>query len=214
MRNYAALRFLPEVAKTDYAGNGGDGRYNVCETRYNGCRTPTSYQAEETFDWSPHEWPTKPNPSNPFIEWRNGVTYFRSEVKISQVKDGLSKTYFAAEKYVRPNNYLEYVPGDANDFGERQTAFSGFDEDSIRVTYCRLQPGTEFCDEGQAETYAPRRDTVGLSLIRAFGSAHQSVFNAVLCDGSVASMNFEVSRDVHRRLGNRLDGLSVSVTDN
>ncbi len=213
VRNYAAMRVLPAAAKTDYAGNGGDGRYNVCETRYNNCRTPASYTNEQTFDWSPHEWPTRRDVNNPFVEWRNGVIYFRSEVRVGQVKDGQSKTYLVGEKYVRPNNYLGYVSGDANDYGERQTAFSGFDEDSIRVTYCEPNAvGSEFCDDSKKLEYAPRSDTVGVALIRAFGSAHVGTFNAVLCDGSVASLSYDVARDVHRRLGNRHDGLSVSVT--
>ena len=210
--NAPALRSLPGAVKTDYAGNGGDGLYNVCETTY-GCRVPNSYQdADNSFNWSAYDWASKPN-NNPFTLIGSGIMYFHSQVKQRNVKDGMSKTLFAAEKYVRPNNYLGYIPGDDNDYGERQTALSGFDEDTVRTTYCRLQSGTQFCDDTQALAYQPQRDTVGLAKIRAFGSAHSSTFNAVLCDGSVRGYSFDISRDVLRRMGSRLDGLPVEVTE-
>ncbi len=211
--NAPTLRTLPGVVKTDYAGNGGDGLYNVCENRYS-CQVPASYaEADTTFNWDANDFQSKPS-RNPFLNIGSGITFFHSEVKQRNVKDGMSKTLFAAEKYVRPNNYSGYVSGDDNDYGERQTALSGFDEDTVRVTYCRLQSNTQFCDPTQALSYQPRRDTVGLdSQIRAFGSAHSSIFNAALCDGSVRSYSFDISRDVLRRLGNRLDGLPLDVTE-
>jgi prepilin-type N-terminal cleavage/methylation domain-containing protein len=213
VKNAPRLRFLSAAIKTDYAANGGDGEYNVCETRFGGCKVPTSYaQADSTFDW--HDWPTEPDPRNPFAFWRNGVVYYHSQVKQRQVKDGMSKTLFAAEKYVRPNNYLGYISGDDNDYGERQTAFSGFDEDTVRVTYCQLLAGSRACDETRAQQYVPQRDTFGLpAKIRAFGSAHSSVFNGVLCDGSARAFSFGMSRDLLRRVGNRLDALPTNVTE-
>ncbi len=212
VRNAPTLQNLNGAIKTDYAGNGGDGLYNVCETRY-GCSVPRSYnEADTTFTWT--EWIPKPS-NNPFALIGNGVIYYRSEVKQRQLKDGMSKTYLAGEKYVAPNNYYGYVAGENNDYGEKQTAFAGFDEDTVRVTYCRITSASwPNCEPNSAPAYAPKRDTVGLDAqIRAFGSAHSSTFNAVLCDGSVRGYSFDIDRDVHRRLGNRLDGLPLDVTE-
>jgi prepilin-type N-terminal cleavage/methylation domain-containing protein/prepilin-type processing-associated H-X9-DG protein len=212
VKNASVLRIVPTLIKTDYAANGGDGLYNVCETTH-GCRVPSSYtDADNTFDWSLYDLPVRPDPRDPFSHWRNGVVYYHSEVKERQVKDGMSKTLFAAEKYVRPNNYFGYIPGDNNDYGERQSAFAGYDEDTVRVTYCKFLPNSETCDERQFPQYVPSQDTVGApAKIRAFGSAHAGAFNAVMCDGSVHSFSYGLSRDLLRRIGNRLDELPVDV---
>jgi prepilin-type processing-associated H-X9-DG protein len=44
-----------------------------------------------------------------------------------------------------------------------------------------------------------------------FGSAHPGGFHMAMCDGSVQSYSYDIDLEVHRRMGNRLDGEAVSV---
>jgi hypothetical protein len=45
------------------------------------------------------------------------------------------------------------------------------------------------------------------------GSAHWSVWHAAMCDGSAQAILFDIDPEIHRRLGNRADGLAVSVPE-
>ncbi len=44
-----------------------------------------------------------------------------------------------------------------------------------------------------------------------FGSSHPGGFNISLCDGSVRFLQYSISLDVFRRLGDRQDGQAVEV---
>lgn len=44
-----------------------------------------------------------------------------------------------------------------------------------------------------------------------FGSAHPTVCNFVMCDGSVHSISFEIDAQVHWKLSNPKDGQQVAV---
>jgi hypothetical protein len=45
--------------------------------------------------------------------------------------------------------------------------------------------------------------------MRIFGSAHAAGCHFVLCDGAVRLIQYSIDAEVHRRLGNRRDGLPV-----
>jgi hypothetical protein len=47
---------------------------------------------------------------------------------------------------------------------------------------------------------------------KRFGSAHGAGFHMVLCDGSVRQLDYDVDREIHRRLGNRKDGKPVDAS--
>ena len=63
------------------------------------------------------------------------------------------------------------------------------------------------------KNYAPRQDAYNVPNYDAFGSAHVGGYNAVLCDGAVVTVGYGVDREVHRRFGNRKDGLPASASD-
>jgi prepilin-type processing-associated H-X9-DG protein len=131
------------------------------------------------------------------------MTFYRSEVRGRNIKDGTSKTYFAAEKYTSIRGYDFSVL----DFGENQSAYTGFEWDMTRLAF--YNPASP--PNVNAE-YAPRRDGFALNY-SAFGSVHSSGFNAVFCDGSVTSVTYDIDREVHRRFGSREDGQHVSAAD-
>ena len=107
-------------------------------------------------------------------------------VTVKQVNDGLSKTYFAAEKYVNPDNYLN-----GQDLGDNENMYIGSDRDVFR------------------HSFQPCQDRPGLDCSYSFGSAHSAAFQAVMCDGSVHSIGFDIDLAIHERLVDRRDGKPV-----
>lgn len=181
---------LPAFAKTDYAANAGDGKENSGD-RY---KMPTSY---EQADSERYEWTSTSDSNSVF--YCSGVIYHRSKVTMAQITDGTSKTILVGEKYLRPESYNYSEPS----FGDNQSLYTGFEWDNTRLT--RYIPG-----DPSSEIYLPRQDRTGYSNVRAFGSPHSAGFNAVICDGSVRTIGFDVDPEIYRRAGNRRDRQPVS----
>ncbi len=117
-----------------------------------------------------------------------GVLFERSEVKIGQIVDGTSKTYLAGEKYINSEHYTT-----GGDPADNETWNTGWNNDNYRVA-------------GQGNTpYQPLRDRAGLQRTQYYGSAHQTGFFAVFCDGHVENIEYGVEGVVHRRNANRKD---------
>jgi prepilin-type N-terminal cleavage/methylation domain-containing protein len=119
-----------------------------------------------------------------------GISYQRSQIRPSDVRDGLSLTYALGEKHVAREAYSSL-----GDLGYDQSLLAGVDLDLNRWVI-----------------NAPLRDS-DESNTRVFGSAHAAGWNAVMCDGSVRRMAFGIDPLTHARLGNRLDGRSVSIPE-
>lgn len=117
-----------------------------------------------------------------------GVCYRRSMIKIGQIPDGTSKTYLVGEKYL---NVTHYATG--GDPADNETWCSGFNNDNFRNAAA-----------------LPLKDRVNLQDTMRWGSAHDTVWNAVFCDGHVDSMNFDISLLAHKAHANRRDGAVVS----
>jgi prepilin-type processing-associated H-X9-DG protein len=123
--------------------------------------------------------------------WRDtrkatGIAFQRSDVPPATVRDGLSQTYMIGEKYVTRANY-----GTNQDPGYDQSAYSGVDVDLNRWVIGPPRPDGDDSD------------------MRCFGSAHPGGCHFVFCDGSIRLISYQIDAEVHRRLGNRQDGLPV-----
>ena len=146
---------------------------------------PQSYNQADSGNF---DWGNGPNDCN-------GVIYIRSEVTQAMITDGLTHTYLIGERYLTPDAYNDYRVGHyvcADDQGWNM----GYDYDVSRWTFLKPRQDTPgWCDNDCCD--------------RIFGSAHSHGFNMLLCDGSVHTLSYSVNREVHRRLGNRMDGKTV-----
>lgn len=176
-----------EIFRGDYAGNAG----NVNPVGQGG---PENRNAARTYTG----WLEKVRP-------QNGVTYQRSQVKISHITDGTSKTALVGEKYMNPEKYE-----DGSDPADDQNVFVGHDQDIVRYTGYRDNLTR------LANVFEPRQDTVGFNPPpvpsafgtdpeQLFGSAHPGGFHMAFCDGSVRLVIYEVEPDVFYKYGGRDD---------
>jgi len=126
------------------------------------------------------------NPSYPWHDSRlcNGISFERSEVKLDQVRDGISHTLMLGEKYINSDHYTTGLENYDN-----ESLYTGFNNDNFRSAYS-----------------PPTRDRRGLSDPLLFGSIHAYGCNFTFCDGSVRTINYDVDPTVFSNLGNRSDG--------
>jgi prepilin-type N-terminal cleavage/methylation domain-containing protein len=181
---YIAGDKADKVAKSDYAINGGEqmthpGSWGLWSDHcYNGDCGPKSLPDEKTLaDKATSTLVATPKST--------GISHPLSTVTVSDIRDGLSNTYLAGEKYVDPDYYATGADG-----GDNETMYVGFNEDNARW--------------GSA-SYPPYQDRTGFAPRGNFGSAHASGFQMALCDGSVRSISFSIDLTVHTRLANRQD---------
>jgi len=167
LKNYMMPK---KVAKCDYAANSGDFFTGM--------------------------WPGAPIEGEPeagawyTITNYTGIMHHRSEVKPSEVLDGLSKTYLLGEKLLDSRMYKT-----GRNEGDDQVLYVGADFDNCRWT--RIAP--------TSDPLPPRRDDDLGGHPAQFGSAHPSGCGFVFCDGSVKRISYDVDADVHRWNGNRKD---------
>lgn len=159
------IDWVPMVGKTDYAACEGD---FITDTQHG----PLSLSPEDV---------------NSYDQWRDtskatGVFFQRSEIRPSQVQDGLSNTYLLGEKYVSTTGYYDF-----SDSGYDQTLFIGVDLDLNRWV---IDP--------------PLQDSRKVQE-RRFGSPHSDSCHFAFCDGRVVEISYWIDGEVHRMLGNRRD---------
>ena len=181
---------LPNTAKSDYAGNGGDDAPYTLNC-WNGDlleRGPSSYAAGIAASSMP-TW-------TGIASQATGIFYAASQTPLAAVTDGASNTLLFGEKYLWPDQY--YNP--SLDPGDDQNAFMGEDEDIDRHGGPGYVPST------------PVQDTPGVQIRLIFGSAHPSGAGTAMCDGSVHIISYSVDPTTFGRLCNRRDGQPIDPT--
>lgn len=172
-------------ARTDYAANGGMVLEISDDEANNRWWNPSPGNPSDgdpsVADAPGFAWPT-PKP------YDNGVVYATSMTTIADIRDGLSNTYLVGEKYLNADNYLDSV-----DDGNNTPCYAGYDWDTVRWS-----------------AHGPKQDQPKADW-NSFGSAHASVLNMAMCDGSVRAVTYEILLVAHERLCNRHDGLPIDA---
>ena len=162
------------VARSDYAANEGDASGDEIDGG------PPSLQVGDT-SWN---WFDAVDSDHV-----TGISYIRSQIRMANITDGASCTYFAGEKYLDPDNYFTGTDG-----ADNECALSGWDNDNYRDA---------------SFSYTPQQDTPGVANTFCFGSVHIAGCQFVFCDGSVHNISYSIDPETHRRLANRCDGLTI-----
>ena len=153
----AAQLYPYGAAKPPYAMHSQDLASGVIKSDY---AINTGNESLNDFGPGPDSYRKGDNPS---YDWHdtsmmNGVSFLRSEVKPEDVTDGLGETYMIGEKYLNPDQYAN-----GHDFGDNETAMSGFDNDNNRCG-------------GAGEFFQPHRDEAGLRDKMIWGSCARGQF--------------------------------------
>jgi len=166
----------PLFAKTDYAACGGSNA-DSCEV-FGG--PGTLAQGDDPNYWATDGTAKQAADPNRF----NGITYVRSQVKITDIIKGSSNQILIGEKYIPRDRYA-----DSSDGGNNECAYTGMNNDVIRSTF--YQP---FQD-------VPANQSPSSSTFR-FGSAHASGFLVCLGDGSVRLIRYSITLANFQPMGN------------
>ncbi len=122
----------------------------------------------------------------------DGLSYQRSEVRPTLVRDGDMCTIMLGEKCLMPEHYYN-----GEDLGDNENMFTGYNHDVFRCT-----------------AYVPQLDRSGGDedvLWRRFGSAHLSGCHFAFCDGRVKKLRFNIDAETFRHLGSRDGGVPVDM---
>jgi prepilin-type N-terminal cleavage/methylation domain-containing protein/prepilin-type processing-associated H-X9-DG protein len=162
---------------------------------------PNWFLWEGSATWTDAEWQRKDGyphrvPGVNDGQYVTGVLAILGRVRAAHVRDGLSNTFLAGEKYLNPDNYATADNG-CNDQGWTV----GFDYDTLAHT--GSHDGT---------VYPPLQDTRGIGA-SLFGSAHPTVFNMAFCDGSVRALSYLIDGSTFRAMGSRSGGESQGAVE-
>ncbi len=171
--------YAPRVAKTDYSANCGDYPRNECSS---GCAVGGPGPG-----WTVGT-PLPSPPPTPLEE--TGISYRTSRVTTADITDGTTHTIAVGEKYLEPRRWQS-----GTDSADNESMYTGYNNDVFRSSHANYFP--------------PRKDTVGVVPPPTYGSAHQSNFYAVFCDGSVRGISYNVEQSIFANLGNRQDGQPI-----
>jgi prepilin-type N-terminal cleavage/methylation domain-containing protein len=137
-------------------------------------------------------------------------------VRIAMISDGTSNTILYGEKWLRPDLYL------LGDWMDDFNFISALDPDILRVGDAVPVPDTRKGTAGDLLANGvnnpcckwwrdPPTRTPAPRLGVRFGGAHPGSMMAVMCDGSVRPINFNVAQQVFYNAGNKQDGNAVNL---
>jgi prepilin-type N-terminal cleavage/methylation domain-containing protein/prepilin-type processing-associated H-X9-DG protein len=127
----------------------------------------------------------------------NGISYQRSAIQSRHLRDGMSATYLAGEKFL---NATQYATG--ADPRDDAPLFSGADDDLNAWA-----DGTAATQPSHDRELPPGTKTYH------YGSAHAGGFNMAMCDCSVRHLKYAIDATTHSRLANRADGAEVRLDE-
>jgi prepilin-type processing-associated H-X9-DG protein len=181
-RQHPASLVPPLANRSDYAGNVGDDSSHFG----NVLAGPSSYpNGDTTFHWPPAANFT-------------GISFCHSQVRVADIKDGVSHTLLVGEKFMEPDHYV-----DGKDIGDNEVMTTGFSEDNGRMASPSCLP---YRDEPSNGPHLPS------NIDSLFGSAHSGGLNVVFCDGSVHLVDYEIDGRVWGNLASKSDGQTVNST--
>lgn len=123
---------------------------------------------------------------------QGGIFYPLSAVTTLEIADGMSNTYLCGEKHMNPEHYLDGVGN-----GDRWNLYIGCDNEIVRYSAKDGEKGN------LSEVGQDLDNEKGWAI---WGSAHLNGFNMCFCDGSVRTLDYTISPEVHNSLGHRKDG--------
>jgi prepilin-type N-terminal cleavage/methylation domain-containing protein len=179
-------------ARSDYAGNGG--------TLINTTAGPGDPGSGDNTKVDIRSWIA----STTWIKDANGMVYSTSTVRIKQIPDGLTKTYFIGEKSVTPRCYQMLDPNSGDCPADNGTVYEGHDTDVIRWASGTTLPTTATAGTGTDITPLQDKNPIDASGNfdnswgkNNFGSAHSSGCFFVMCDSSVQTIGYAVDQRIH-----------------
>jgi prepilin-type N-terminal cleavage/methylation domain-containing protein len=193
------------VARSDYAGNGGDyytdpsNPIGAAWSSYNGYpwAGPSGVSLVEN---PPGEMTAGARATFANVaKYATGIFFCGSQVKVADITDGATNTYLLGEKHVDPDCYTT-----GGDYGDNESVLIGDNADVTRWS--------GYYGDNPNYLYPPIQDTPGNGAsVNFFGSAHGGSLNMALCDASVKPVSYSIDPQVHRRYANRKDGLPIDA---
>ena len=191
-------------AKTDYAANGG--------TLSPGDSKPIGWKKGPGSDSDLSCLTTYPNCgaagdiyAEDVVRKFNGTVRPRFPIELKQISDGTSKTLLVGEKYLWVRHYG--LEGEISTCSDNGSPYQGYDWDVIRWMNARRDTSVSWRADLD---YTPQNDSIppkntGGCVVK-FGSAHPSVFQVVMCDGSVDAIAYDADMCGCEMMANRNDG--------
>jgi prepilin-type N-terminal cleavage/methylation domain-containing protein/prepilin-type processing-associated H-X9-DG protein len=164
------------TARTDYAANCGSVHAGIFWSAIAPGPDATKVNLSTV------SWPNITTKSS--AQYQNGISYYTSQVKMKDIRDGTAHTYMVGERFLDRLHYSDGVT-----FDDDSPLFAGCDWDWYRWGAGR-----------------PQQDQKNLNNTQIFGSTHPGGFNMAFCDGSVKSVSYEIDQWTHEMLSNREDG--------
>jgi prepilin-type N-terminal cleavage/methylation domain-containing protein len=166
-------------AKSDYAANCGDQAWNEYSEGPPGLQPSNPLRPEQV-----------PAGVDQGPRTYTGISFACSQVRLAEITDGTTQTIMVGEKFLHPRKWI-----DGTDPSDNENMYTGFDNDHYRST--------------NATYFPPKADSPNLAALQVYGSAHPSVFNIVLCDGSIRGISYNIDKTTFQFLGNRYDGGTI-----
>lgn len=197
----------PPILKGDYAANSGDSLVSAGDGFGGDQMWPpagmTYAQIDASAAWTKTTCTAVAGVVPHYCQ--SGVIHYHSEIKLSQIADGASKTYLIGEKFLSPELYEAWKSGNQG-YGDDQGPYAGYEWDNHRVAW---SPQSAYAKDD----LLPRQDFGGVVFPNdfAFGSAHAGSMQMAMCDGSVQSLSYDIDAETHRYLAVRNDGQTATL---